>query len=154
MESCSLSVARATAACSQPFATAHRLPATRSISLTIGRRSQSVIRMTCWTSISSQTTCFVAFCDMRGGSVCVLRGTRNTLEAYHCYRVVFSWHVQYFVLVHCPLSWQAQHFVTWPRCCFLNRNGRAAKNMTQCQRSWQGQHFVSCLKMWRKLRQN
>ena len=28
---------------------------------------------------------------MRRGSVCVLRGRRNRLEACHCYRVVFSW---------------------------------------------------------------
>ena len=128
-------------------ATVRRVPAPRSLSLTIGQRSQSVIRMMCLRSISAQIACFVAFCDMRGGSVCVLRDRPNTLEACHCYRVVFSWQAQHANLVHCPISWQAQHFVTWSRCCFDKLQYQGCANMTQCQKSWQGQHCVSCLKL-------
>ena len=40
-------VAQATAACSQPFATVCSMFATRSLNLTIGQRSQNVIRLTC-----------------------------------------------------------------------------------------------------------
>ena len=60
-------------------ATVRRVPAPRSQNLTIGQRSQSVIRMMCLRSISAQIACFVAFCDMRGGSVCVLRDRPNAL---------------------------------------------------------------------------
>ena len=40
---------------------------------------------------------FVAFCDMRRGSVCILPGRCKTLEACQCCRVVFSWQSQHFV---------------------------------------------------------
>ena len=65
-----------------------------------------------------------------GGHFRVLRDRRNTLDACQCKRVVFSWQVQHFLLVHFAFAWQAQHFVTW---------------RGWSQKSWQGQHFVMCL---------
>ena len=68
---------------------------TRSLSLTIVRRSQHVIRMMCSRSISLQISAFVPFCDVREGSVCVSRGWRNTLDL---------WQAQHFVLLHFAIS--------------------------------------------------
>ena len=70
---------------------------------------------------------------MCGGSACVLRGRRKTLDffqACHCYRVVFSWQALRFMLVHCPISWQAQHFVTWQRCCIGESQWQRRANLT------------------------
>ena len=53
---------------------------------------------------------FVAFSDMRCDDVCVLRGRRNTLEAFQCYRIVFAWQAQHFVHMRFTISWWAQHF--------------------------------------------
>ena len=73
----------------QLFATIRSMPAMRSLSLTVGRRPQSVMRMTCSRSIFSQIIawfCCVSFFDMRGGSVCVLSGMHSTL----CWCIVQS----------------------------------------------------------------
>ena len=76
-----------------------QVPTTRSISRSSGRRSISVIRTTCWRSISSQIACyFVAFCHTRGASVCILLGRRNTFQAFQ--GVVFSW--QAHCILHFP----------------------------------------------------
>ena len=77
-----------------------------------------------------------------------------TSEACQCWRVVFSWQAQHFVLVHFTIPLQAQHFVTWPRCCFDELRCQGCANMTQCQKSWQGQHFCELLEKWRQLRKD
>ncbi len=61
---------------------------------------------------------------------------RNTWEACHCYRVVFSWQAQHSVHVCFTISWQAQHLVTWRRYCFDESQRQGCENMTQSQKSW------------------
>ena len=75
-----------------------------------------------------------------------LRGRRNTLEACRNSRVGFSWPALHFVLLERRFSWQAQRFLTWRRCFFVESQWQGCANVTQRQNSWQGQHFVSVLK--------
>ena len=63
----------------------------------------------CSRSISLQISAFVPFCDVRGASVCVSRGWRNTLDL---------WQAQHFVLLR---GRGGEIFV------LLNPSGRAAQ---------------------------
>ena len=109
-----------------------QVTAVRALSLTVGPRSQNVTKSSVGGRFHRKQHGFVAFCDMRGGSVCVLRGRRNTLEARFTLRVGFfeaGAALQHVVLLHRAFSWQAQHFATWRRrgCFFLNRSVKAAQ---------------------------
>ena len=44
------------------------------------------------------------------------------------------------------MSWQAQHFVTWRRCCFHESQWQWRANVTLLQISWQAQDLVIVLK--------
>ena len=103
--------------CKEATASDRRVPATRSLSLTIVRRSQRVIRMMCSRPISLQISAFVPFCDVRGGSVCVLRGWRNTLDL---------WQAQHFVLLHFAISLHISTRHPGEIFGLLKRSGRAA----------------------------
>ena len=62
-----------------------------------------MISTKCWRPVPPQIAClraFVAFCDMPGGSVGILRGRRKALDACQCERAVFFWQAQHFVLVN------------------------------------------------------
>ena len=66
-----------------------QVTAVRALSLTVGPRSQNVTKSSVGGRFHRKQYGFVVFCDMRGGSVCVLRGRRNTLEARVTLRMGF-----------------------------------------------------------------
>jgi len=61
------------------------------------------------------------------------------------------------VLLHFAISWQAQHFVMWQRCCSAESQWHGCANLTRCQKMpkvMAGAAYCEALENSRKRRKN
>ena len=104
-----------------------QVPTTRSISCSIGRRSISVIRTTCWRSISSQIACYFV------GAILSKRfNARGSFSRGR--RIVFC----NFLAGAALILWCGQDAV------FLNRRGRAAPTRHSVKSRGSSEFFANC----------
>ena len=127
LESCSPQRCSSDRNCSETVRKRSQVPTTRSISCSIGRRSISVIRTTCWRSISSQIACYFV------GAILSKRfNARGSFSRGR--RIVFC----NFLAGAALILWCGQDAV------FLNRRGRAAPTRHSVKSRGSSEFFANC----------